>query len=80
MEPILGVFNKETFKKGIEHGREQGIQKGRQEGMQETAHEIVLKMLAKGLDARTISSYTGLSEKDIESIKSKPKNGSSNQS
>ncbi len=83
MEPVLGIFNKETFKKGIEKGREegiekgieQGLQKGREEGMQETAHEIVLKMLDKGLDTKAISSYTGLSEKDIESIKSKPKNG-----
>ena len=66
------AFTEEGHKKGLIQGR----QEGRQEGKHERDHEIVLKMLAKGLDAKTISSYTGLSEKDIESIKSKPKNGS----
>ncbi len=67
MEPVLGIFNKETFKKGMKAGIEKG--------MHERNHEIMLKMLDKGLNTKAISSYTGLSEKNIKSIKSKPKNG-----
>ncbi len=69
---------KEGLQQGIEKGIEKGREEGREEGKEERDHEIVLKMLGKGLDAKTISSYTGLSEKDVNSIKSKPKNGSSN--
>ncbi len=63
---------------GIQKGLMQGKQEGREEGKEERDYEIVLKMLGKGLDAKTISSYTGLSEKDVNNIKFKPKNGSSN--
>ena len=80
------AFTEEGHKKGLqeglqqgrEEGLEKGIEKGKQEGKQERDHEIVLKMLGKGLDVKTISSYTGLSEKDVKSVSSKPKNGSSN--
>ncbi len=68
------AFTEEGHKKGLK----EGMQEGREEGMQARDHEIVIKMLGKGLDAKTISSYTGLSEKNIKSIKSKPKNGSPN--
>ena len=65
------AFTEEGHKKGLKEGLMQGKQEGKQEGRQETTHEIVLKMLGKGLDVETISSYTGLSAKDIKSIKSK---------
>ena len=74
------ALNKKGIQKGIQQGLKQGIEQGMQQGMQkgleQGKHEIVLKMLAKGLDTKTISSYTDLSEKDIKIIKSKPKNGS----
>ena len=77
MEPVLGIFNKETFKKGMKAGIEKGIEQGIEKGIEKGMHEIVLKMLGKGLDVKTISSCTGLSEKNIKSIKPKPRNRSS---
>ncbi len=64
-------------KKGIQQGLKQGLEQGKQEGLEQGKYEIVVKMLANGLNTKTISSYTGLSEKDIKNIKYKPKNGSS---
>ena len=65
------------LKQGLEQGKQEGLEQGKQEGLQQGKYEIVVKMLANGLNTKTISSYTGLSEKDIKNIKYKPKNGSS---
>ncbi len=76
-ERLKEEWTHKGIKKGLMQGRQEGREEGREEGLEEGKHEIVIKMLGKGLDAKAISSYTGLSEKDIKSIKSKPKNGSS---
>ena len=61
MEPILGIFNKETFKKGIEKGREEGIEKGKK--------EVILSMLKQGFDLNAVTKAAGLSKAEVNKIK-----------
>ena len=57
MEPVLGIFNKETFKKGMKAG----IEKGKK--------EIILSMLKQGFDLKAVTKATGLSKTEVNKIK-----------
>ena len=47
-----------------------GREEGRQEGEQKKQREIALQMIEVGADVRTICRYTGLTEKEVEALKS----------
>ena len=65
------------IEQGLEQGLEQGIEKGLEQGREETKKEkekIVLSMLNKGLDVKTISEYTGIEKEFIKRCQEKSKN------
>ena len=59
-----------AFEKSVEDGRAEGLAEGRAEGRAEgekkAKTDMARKMLAAGMDKRTIAEFTGLSEEDIE--------------
>ncbi len=57
MEPVLGIFNKETFKKGMKAD----IEKGKK--------EIILSMLKQGFDLSAVTKATGLPKSKVNKIK-----------
>ena len=64
----------EGHAEGKAEGKEEGLKEGREEGKAEGAlnkqKEIVLNMLNRNMDVKTISDVTGLSENEIEKLKS----------
>jgi len=57
------------LKEGIKEGKEIGIKEGKAEGITESKLEIAKNMLKKEMDMKTISEITGLSIKEIETLK-----------
>ncbi|XID95497.1 Rpn family recombination-promoting nuclease/putative transposase [Paenibacillaceae bacterium WGS1546] len=61
------------MKKGLKEGREEGLKEGLQKGLQkgklEGKQEVALKMLEKGMDAKTIREVTGLSPKKLAQLR-----------
>ena len=55
--------------KGIEQGIEKGIEQGIEQGSKETQIDIAKNLIRIGLDNNKISESTGLSIKEIESLK-----------
>ena len=59
---------------GMEKGRVEGMEKGRVEGMEkgraERNKEVARQMLKEGVDISMICRYTGLTEKEVEALKS----------
>ncbi|MBR5384929.1 MAG: hypothetical protein IK143_03550, partial [Bacteroidales bacterium] len=53
------------FDEGLAKGREEGREEGRAEGREEGYRLLVLRMLSKGMDIKSVSEMTGLSEKVI---------------
>jgi len=53
---------------GLAEGIEQGRAEGRAEGIEQGRAEIVLYMLAKGLDIAAVSELTGLSVEEIRTL------------
>ena len=53
---------------GLAEGIEQGRAEGRAEGIEQGRAQIVLSMLAKGLDIAAVSELTGLSVEDIRTL------------
>ena len=49
----------------INYARWEGVQEGKAEGRQQTQREIAAAFKAKGIDAETISSCTGLSVEEV---------------
>ena len=62
-----------AMKDGYNEGMEKGMEKGHAEGLEEGAlnkqKEIVINMLNKKMDIKTISDITGLSTDEIERLK-----------
>lgn len=56
----------EGLAEGRAEGRAEGLAEGRAEGEKKAKTDMARKMLASGMDKRTIAEFTGLSEKDIE--------------
>lgn len=59
---------KNSIDTALELGREQGLAEGIEQGRAEGRAEIVLSMLAKGLDIATVSELTGLSVEEIRTL------------
>ena len=57
------------IKKGIKQGIKQGIEKGIIQGSKAATIDLTKNAINIGLDAKTISKLTGLSIKEIESLK-----------
>lgn len=55
--------------KGLQKGRMEGMQLGEAKGRQEAVLEMARNMLAKGIDADTILSVTGLTAADLEQVR-----------
>ena len=53
---------------GREEGREEGRQEGRAEGAKQKSFDIAKRMLEKGIDIKTISELTCLTEKEISEL------------
>jgi predicted transposase/invertase (TIGR01784 family) len=49
---------------------EEGIEKGREEGIEEAQYKIAKQLLIEGISVQTIKKSTGLSEKEIQKLKS----------
>ena len=58
----------EGVQEGLQKGREEGILEGKQEGKQQAQREIAMAMKAKGIATETITSCTGISIENVESL------------
>ena len=75
----MGVYKEmiyeEGYKEGINVGKEEGISLGKKEGIslgiKETTKKFILNSLKEGIDLKTISKITGVSNNQIKSIKEK---------
>ena len=59
----------EGLQKGLQKGRQEGMEKGLQKGVEKGRRQVALSMLQKKLDISFISSVTGLSAEEIETLK-----------
>jgi len=64
-------FRDEALEEGRREGRREGQKKGRQEGRQEGIHDVAKKLIEMHLPVEDIVNATGLTAKEIESLKSK---------
>ena len=64
-EEVIGLYDKELYDEAMEYHR---IRHAREEGMQKEKIEIAKNMLEKNIEIDLISSCTGLSIKEIESL------------
>ena len=60
---------KKGRKEGMEKGMEKGMKKGMEKGRKERDKEIALQMLAEGESITKICKYTGLTKKQVNSLK-----------
>ena len=67
----LEIGREDGLKQGLKQGREQGREEGREQGREENTIQIVLAMLEKGIDVRTISEITKLPVEAIEKLSQK---------
>ena len=58
-----------SYELGIERGIEQGIEQGITKGSKQKEIEIAKKMLEKNKEISEIMEFTGLTKKEIESLK-----------
>lgn len=65
----LAKGREEGLEQGLSKGREEGREEGRAEGLEQGRTEerrlLVLRMLSKGMDIKSVSEMTGLSEEVI---------------
>ena len=62
----------EGRKEGLQKGMEKGLQKGRQEGISERNIEFARTMLADGEPVSKIMHYTGLTQTEVEDLRTAP--------
>ena len=65
-EEGLAKGREEGLAKGREEGIEEGIAKGREEGQKESLLKVAKKLLATGMDPKSIAEMTGLSPHEVE--------------
>ena len=65
----LMTIAEQLEQKGLQKGLQTGRMEGRVEGRQEALLEMARNMLAKGIDAETILSVTGLTAADLEQVR-----------
>ena len=71
MKKLLGQYDKEKMDAWMNRvGLKQARKEGLEQGSNNKAKEIALNMLKKNMNIEDILEITGLSEKDIEKIKS----------
>ena len=68
-DQIKAYAMKDGYNEGIEKGMEKGHAEGLEEGALNKQKEIVINMLNKKMDIKTISDITGLSTDEIERLK-----------
>ncbi|MGL5266858.1 MAG: Rpn family recombination-promoting nuclease/putative transposase [Plesiomonas shigelloides] len=66
---IAEQLEQKGLQKGRMEGRMEGMQLGEAKGRQEAVLEMARNMLAKGIDAETILSVTGLTAADLERVR-----------
>ena len=71
----LKIFKKEDYMKAvyqefIEVGLEEGLEKGLEKGRQEEKKQVAVNLLKEGTDVEFVKKITGLSKREIESLKS----------
>ncbi len=59
---------KEGLEKGLKKGRKEGREEGRAEGRAEGRMDVAKAMLQRGMDIRTITELSGLTEQEIKSL------------
>ena len=57
-----------AVREGREEGRQQGLEEGKAEGRAEGKTEMAKALLRKGIDVKTISECSGLSEEAIRAL------------
>ena len=65
-EEGLAKGREEGLAKGREEGIEEGLAKGREEGQKESLLKVAKKLLATGMDPKSIAEMTGLSPHEVE--------------
>ena len=65
-EEGLAKGREEGLAKGREEGIEEGLAKGREEGQKESLLKVAKKLLATGMDPKSIAEMTGLSPREVE--------------
>ena len=65
-EEGLAKGREEGLAKGREEGIEEGLAKGREEGQKESLLKVAKKLLATGMDPKSIAEMTGLSPHELE--------------
>lgn len=65
----LMTIAEQLEQKGLQKGRIEGMRLGEAKGRQEAVLEMARNMLAKGIDAETILSVTGLTAADLEQVR-----------
>ncbi|MFS6555233.1 hypothetical protein VPJ68_07055 [Parabacteroides distasonis] len=68
IDTALELGREQGLAEGIEQRRAEGIEQGRAEGIEQGRAQIVLSMLAKGLDIAAVSELTGLSVEEIRTL------------
>ena len=64
---------KEGLERGLKQGLEQGLEQGKEEGLEQANQQVVMSMLEKGLDVKTISEYTGIEKSFVEECQKRRK-------
>lgn len=65
-EEGLAKGREEGLAEGLAKGREEGLAKGREEGQKESLLKVAKKLLATGMDPKSIAEMTGLSPHEVE--------------
>ena len=61
------------LEQGIAQGISQGLEQGKEEGLEQANQQVVMSMLEKGLDVKTISEYTGIEKSFVEECQKRRK-------
>ena len=62
-----------ALQSSLDQYEQRGHKKGLMEGRRKEAQEVALRMIQKGFDAKMIHSCTGLTSKEVESLRKKVK-------
>jgi predicted transposase/invertase (TIGR01784 family) len=74
-ETAVKRHEKKILEKGIEKGIERGIEEGIEKGIEKNKKENALKLIEKGMDNSFIHEITGLSLKEIRTLRKEKKKG-----
>ncbi len=69
MKARLAEMDRRSMARGFEQGIEQGVAQGIERGKLEGIESVALQMIAKGLSAREIQDFTGLTPEQIQELR-----------